>query len=172
MKSKIVVTADDQGNVIRQTKNPEWGQIRITQKEMTFVNNTGQERTLSALLLAKVEQLKNLNWVEGQTLVGNIIVKEQTEPFNSLSQPKRAGEDGPHCVTEDGEFIYRQTFYDPSGSLTDKLVPHANGDEIRAFYSNSTTATETADNKQVDLEDAIEEAEKEEELVEEDAFDM
>ncbi|BCV02189.1 MAG: hypothetical protein CM15mV51_0010 [uncultured marine virus] len=81
MKSKIVVTADDQGNVIRQTKNPEWGQIRITQKEMTFVNNTGQERTLSALLLAKVEQLKNLNWVEGQTLVGNIIVKEQTEPL-------------------------------------------------------------------------------------------
>ena len=170
MKSKIVVTADEQGNVIRQTKNPEWGQIRITQKEMTFVNNTGQERTLSALLLAKVEQLKNLNWVKGQVLPGNIIVKEQTEPFNSLSQPKRAGEDGPHCVTEDGEFIYRQTFYDPSGSLTDKLIPHANGDEIRAFYSNSTTAT--ADNKQVDLEDAIEEVEKEEEMVEEDAFDM
>lgn len=171
MKSKIVVTADDQGNVIRQTKNPEWGQIRITQKEMTFVNNTGQERTLSALLLAKVEQLKNLKWVDGQVLPGNIIVKEQTEPFNPTSQPKRAGEDGPHCVTEDGEFIYRQTFYDPSGSLTDKLVPHANGDEIRAFYSNSTT-TKTADNKQVDLEDAIEEVEKEEELVEEDAFDM
>ena len=180
MNNKVMVSADDQGNVIRQTKNPEWGQIRITQNRPTFSTNNGVDnKSVSALLLGKMDVLKNLGWVDGQVLPGSIYVKEQTEAFDPTSQPKRAGQDGPHCVTEDGEFIYRKTFYDATGQLADVLIPHANGDEIRAFYSGSTT--ETADSNQVHLEDAIEVAEKEakekaeemeEELVDEDAFEM
>ena len=69
------------------------------------------------------------------------------------------------AVTSDGEPIYRKTFYSEDESVSDILVPHANGDAIRE--ANGTSAkvmAEVKENKQVDLEDSIAEAESEDEV--------
>ena len=36
MNSKVYVVADENGNVIRQSKNPEYGYVRIVQDRITI----------------------------------------------------------------------------------------------------------------------------------------
>ena len=166
MHSKVIVSADDKGNVVRQTKNEEWSNIILRQNKTTFgMNNTVNVKSLSVLILGRTEGLKEMQLKPGQELDGHIYVKEQTMPFNE-NDPDRdlkiAGDTGIVCVTADGEPIYRKAFYDPSGTLKDQYVPHANGSEIRAALGLETKVEPKAKSKQVDLEDSIAEVESQE----------
>jgi hypothetical protein len=142
--SKVEVTADDNGKVIRQSSNPEIGYVRITQKVITY-SATGwvQPKDRSALILGSMEDLKSMKFKKGQKLDGKIVIKESTEPF-SKTDPDRdlkiAGTTGVICCTKDGEPIYRTSFYDALGQQEDVLIAHANGDAIRKANSESAGA--------------------------------
>ncbi len=53
-KNQVTVVADDNGNVIRQSQNPEIGFVRVTQEAVNY-SQTGwvQRKTRNALILGK-----------------------------------------------------------------------------------------------------------------------
>jgi len=173
--SKVEVTADDNGKVIRQSKNPEIGFVRITQKVISY-SATGwvQPKDRSALILGSMEDLKSMKFKKGQKLDGKIVIKESTEPF-SKTDPDRdlkiAGATGIICCTKDGEPIYRTSFYDALGQQEDVLIAHANGDAIRSANSEETvqeTGAETITKSEFSVKDNDEEeVEETEEVVNE-----
>ena len=114
MENKVIVTALN-GAVVRPAKtNPTIGFIRVSQSRF-LLNNHGFGKTLvlSALVVGPINDIINLNWVEGQELEGKIVVKEGITPFD-LSKPdrdlKRISKDGDVC-TYNGFPIYRRTIY-------------------------------------------------------------
>ena len=142
----VGISPDEQGNVIRVSKNnPEYAHIRITQQKVSF-NTQGwvENKSRSALINGKLDDLKQLNFDVNQVLSGNIVIQEQTQPFNN-NNPERdlkiAGDTGIVCKkinyeTGEEESIYRRTFYDMTGNVQDTLVPHSNGQEIRDSQGN------------------------------------
>lgn len=161
MNSKVIVTADQNGNVIRQSKNPELGYVRLVQDRIT-INNKGwvNKKTFSALIKGSIEDLKAMGLDKISTMPGNIVVVESTTPFNE-AMPNRdlkiAGDTGVILCTKDGEPIYRTTIYDASGCMQDELIPHANGDAIR-------TKIATKKQEVVSVEDVDEDEEQVEEI--------
>ena len=142
MNSKVKVTADETtGLVVNVSKNnPEWGHIRVEQSRTTIDDNGfARKRNISALIHGTVEDLKSFKWVNGQEVTGQIIAKESLEPFN-MNSPERdykiAGKTGIVCC-QDGQPIYRKTFYTLNSSAEDVLVSHNNIEDIRAAYSTS-----------------------------------
>jgi len=147
--SKVTVQADDQGNVIRVSKNnPEFGHMRLIQNQTEFstsgwVNN----KQRSTLVHGTIENLTTLGFTSGQQLEGNIIVTEQLTPFSETESErdlKMAGDTGITCMAADPETgeivpIYRRTKYDPTGLAKPAYIPHVNADEIRA--ANGITST-------------------------------
>ena len=180
--SKVTVVADDNGNVIRQSKNPEIGYVRVTQDAVSYSSNGWvQRKTRSALILGNIDDLKELNFKKGQTLDGKIVVKESTEPFNA-EDPDRdlkiAGSTGIICCTADGEPIYRTTFYDATGLQEDNMIPHANGDAIRAANAQGAGAEAIAEDEfpeetaEPELEEEVVSEGEGDELEEEDSFEL
>jgi hypothetical protein len=142
MNSKVKVTAEEvTGNVVVVSKNnPEWGHIRVEQSRTTIDDNGfARKRNISALIHGTVEDLKSFKWVDGKEVPGQIIAKESLEPFN-MNNPERdykiAGKTGIVCC-QDGQPIYRKTFYTLNSSAEDVLVSHNNIEDIRAAYSTS-----------------------------------
>lgn len=140
MKSNVVVTADKAGNVISVSKNnPEWGHIRVEQTRME-VDEKGFARatTYSALIPGEVKKLVAFGFVAGQVLPGTIYIKEQTNAFDTKSNPERdlkvAGKTGIVCRLGD-EQIYRKNFYHDNPAKEDETIVHTNGDEITAAYA-------------------------------------
>jgi len=150
--SKVTVQADEQGNVIRVSKNnPEFGHMRLTQNQTEFsmsgwVNN----KQRSTLIHGKVEDLQSLDYKANQQLEGNIVVMEQLTPFNEKDPErdlKMAGDTGITCMgvhQESGEIvpIYRTTKYDPTGLAKPTYIPHVNADEIRSANGFSSPASD------------------------------
>jgi hypothetical protein len=135
MNSKVFIVPDQSGNVIRQSRNPELGYVRLTQDRIT-INNRGwvNKKTFSTLLKGSIEDLKTMGIDNMDYMPGNIIVQESTTPFNE-AEPNRdlkvAGDTGVVLHNHNGEPIYRTTIYDQSGCMSDILIPHANGEEIK-----------------------------------------
>jgi len=153
MNSKVKVTAEEStGSVVVVSKNnPEWGHIRVEQTRISIDDNGfARKRNISALIHGTVEDLKSFKWVNGQEIPGKIIAKESLEPFN-MNQPERdykiAGKTGIVCC-QDGQPIYRKTFYTLNSSSDDVLVSHNNVEDIRAAYS---TAGEEVSSEMTDL---------------------
>ena len=79
----VKVVADDLGNVIRvSANNPDYGVIRVVEESIQFQNGWMRRKDKSALIPGFVEDLKTLNWKNGQKIAGQIVVKEALEPFN------------------------------------------------------------------------------------------
>jgi hypothetical protein len=135
MNTKVLVTADDQGNVIGVSKNnPEFGYIRVEQTLPT-VSDKGWLKISkrSALIKGRVEELMLLGYTQGQVLPGTIVVKESLEPFNNENPGrdlKFAGDTGVVCRIDD-QPIYRQSFYTTNPNSFDELISHNNTDEIK-----------------------------------------
>jgi hypothetical protein len=133
--SKVVVTADTNGNVIGISKNnPEYGYVRVEQN-VTQVNDRGWLRNVkrSALIKGKVNDLVEAGLTAGKELNGKIIVVESFQPFNPENPDrdlKIAGDTGIICRVDD-EPIYRQTFYTTNVNAVDELIMHTNAEEIR-----------------------------------------
>lgn len=191
-QGKVTIVQDDMGNTIRVSKNnPEYGHVVLSQEDSMFTQ-TGwiKKVTKSTLLHGTVEDLRDEKQLKNKTLQGSIYIVESFKPFSTDNPDydlKMAGSTGVICKgtdTETGEMnmpIYRKSYYDPTGTMVDNLVPHTNSQEIREANSSeivtklkaNVTPTEEVDPNQVDLEDAIEEVtnevEEAEEVVEESA---
>jgi hypothetical protein len=135
MNTKVIVTADENGNVIGISKNnPEYGYIRVEQTA-PMVTDKGWLKISkrSSLIKGKVEELQSLNYSAGSQLPGIIVIKESLTPFNN-DNPDRdlkiAGETGVVCRIDD-QPIYRQTFYTTNPNSYDELITHDNSEEIR-----------------------------------------
>lgn len=147
MDAKVVVTADEAGNVIiKSEKNPEYGHIRVEQNRMV-IDDSGfaRKRKLSALIPGTVADLKGFGWTAGTEVDGKIVIKESLVPFNK-KDPERdykiAGSSGIVCIGVDEETgeakpIYRKHFFSLSSKIEDVRVEHINGDEIQAAYAQA-----------------------------------
>jgi hypothetical protein len=131
---KVTVVADDLGNVITQSLNPEIGYIRIEQHLRTIgLNNWVKNEKRSALIFGKIEDLQNFDFKANQELDGRIIVEESLQPFDPAKaerEMKMAGSTGVYCRVDD-QPIYRRTRYSTSALDQDTLIHHTNTDEIR-----------------------------------------
>lgn len=143
MDSKVKVTADETGAVIIVSKNnPEWAHIRVEQSRIVIDDNGfARRKVISALVHGTVEDLKSFNWTKGKELEGKVIFKESLDPFN-VKEPERdykvAGKTGIVCC-QDGQPIYRKTFYTLNGNADDVSVAHTNIEDIRAAYASEKT---------------------------------
>lgn len=132
--SKVKVTAANGQVVVQSENSPEYGYIRVESTEMQMENGWVRESKRSALLRGKVEVLSKLNFSEGQTLPGKIVIRETTTPINSndLEQGlKKAGDVDVICKVG-GKSIYREAFYTTNLETTDTLLAHDNSEEIKA----------------------------------------
>ncbi len=195
---KVTIVADENGSVIRVSKNnPEFGHVRLTQEAVSFGTQGWVKRsTRSTLIHGTVEDLQATGIADRKVLPGQIVIREQFEPF-SANNPDRdlkiAGETGVVCVGTNpntGEMdapIYRKTFYSMDLDEADTLIAHTNGDAIREAnglepkkakinkeeLDEVTSATTTRRNKKSDKSEEIEETAPEElEVVEDSTFDL
>ena len=195
---KVTIVADENGGVIRVSKNnPEFGHVRLTQEAVSFGTQGWVKRsTRSTLIHGTVEDLQATGIADRKVLPGQIVIREQFEPF-SANNPDRdlkiAGETGVVCVGTNpntGEIdapIYRKTFYSMDLDEADTLIAHTNGDAIREAnglepkkakinkeeLDEVTSATTTRRNKKSDKSEEIEETAPEElEVVEDSTFDL
>tara|TARA_R110002050_G_scaffold56705_1_gene127509 strand:- start:6965 stop:7558 length:594 start_codon:yes stop_codon:yes gene_type:complete len=184
---KVTIVADDNGSVIRVSKNnPEFGHVRLTQEKVGFGSGGWVKKsTRSTLIHGTVEDLQAIGIADKTELPGQIVVKEQLEAFSS-NDPDRdlkvAGDTGVICCKH-GEPIYRKSFYSMDLDEVDVLIAHtnneaireANGVESKSVRINTDQLDEmvkpTSKRKkkeevdQVDIEDSIQDV-QEEELVE------
>jgi hypothetical protein len=184
MYSPVTVLADDNGMVIRQSKNnPEYGFV-VLQQSRTMIQsnpanlkNVGWLKTqkMTTLLKGKMEELKMFGFTKGMELPGKIVVKESTTPFseeNPDQHLKIAGDTGIVCCIY-GEPIYRITYYTADPNEQDEFVQHDNVDAIRSANgvtsnSNKISAVATATIQEAfDLKDDSNDVEEVDDAVEE-----
>jgi hypothetical protein len=143
--SKVKVTVNPvSGQVITLSNNgqpsakdgKQYGYIRLEQST-TSVDGNGWARQSkkSTLIKGSVETLQSFGFMPNQELPGKLFVKEQTTPFRENQQAKLAGNTTVVCKVG-GLPIYRETFYDATGTAVDTLVAHDNHDEIKAAQAN------------------------------------
>lgn len=143
--NQVYVTADPLGNVIGISQNnPEFGYVRIEQ-QTTEISEGGWVRPVrrSTLLKGKVEDLRAVGYRAGDTLPGNIFVREQFEPFTTVNPDRHlkiAGNTGVICRVDD-QAIYRDTYFTTNPNATDELIPHNNREEIREVQAAQKAMT-------------------------------
>lgn len=133
MNTKVVVTADELGNVITSSLNEDIGYIRIEQQSNIILGNWIKNQNRSCLIFGKINDLQALNFKAGQELDGKIIVEESFIPFNAKNaerEMKIAGDTGVVCRVDD-QPIYRRTRYTTNLQEQDVLIQHNNVEEIR-----------------------------------------
>jgi hypothetical protein len=136
MNSKVVVTANEKGEVVIPTENPSIGYSRVSQTVRTVDENGWlRPEKRSALVKGPIGELRAMGLYAGSELSGNIVVRESLTPFNKKDPKKdlkRAGDGGPICTFQ-GMPVYRTCIWDPTGTKQDEFVSHDNVDEIRNF---------------------------------------
>lgn len=153
--SKVVVTADADGNVIGVSKNnPEYGYVRVEQT-VNQINDRGWLRVTkrSALIKGLVKDLIEAGLTSGKEIPGKIVVVESFQPFNTENPDrdlKIAGQTGVICRVDD-EPIYRQTFYTSNLSAQDEFIMHNNTHEIREVQASLKAVESLNANKPVVL---------------------
>ncbi len=173
-ENKVTIVPDENGNVIRQTKNPDYGYVIVAQEstKLTLSGSTTwiKNITKKARIMGEIDALKSQGYSKSKKLEGNVVIKEQLTPFDEADPErsiKRAGADGPILCTADGEPIHRITFYDETGLISDELVAHANGAAVREAYLNGAEQIAKDEFKSENTEDSLditEEAEEEQEI--------
>ena len=143
-KSKIQIVPDQSGNKIRPSKTDGTSFVRLEQSLISLNPTTGwlKNTSLSTIVIGPTDLIaKSFHHLE--TLPGQLVVLESFTPSNPNDLDKdikRAGsDDAPVCLglSPDGEHlsIYRRVIFDPTSTLSNVLIPHTNGDEIRAFHN-------------------------------------
>jgi hypothetical protein len=137
MRSKVTVSTNKDGAVIILTENPDIGYVILKQTRVIF-KNTGwlKKQKLQTLVFGTVDELKGLNWFNGTELPGNILIKEQLDPFNETDPDrdyKIAGLTGIICCI-DGQPIYRRCYYEPNSEIKDIELEHDNGEVIKEKF--------------------------------------
>ena len=157
MENSVYVVGDENGGVINvSANNPEYGWVVLRQNKMSINNGWLQNKSVSTIVMGTVTNLEAMNYVAGEVLDGKIIVEERTTPFSSEDRDlKIAGDTGIVCSVG-GKPIYRKTFYTTNMNLTDTLIPHDNGDAIRAANVKPAFSVTPETNSVEELEDVFE----------------
>jgi len=143
--SKVVVVANDHGDVVQQSENnSEFGHIRVEQVR-TVIDQRGwvNRKKYIALIAGKTEDLEALDYSNGQKLDGKIIVKESLTPFNSKNPErdiKYADNSGVICMQND-QPIYRKCIYTLVSNAQDEYVQHTNVAEIKKAFNSTPVNT-------------------------------
>jgi hypothetical protein len=130
---KVKVIADELGNVITQTENPEIGYVRFEQQTNCFSGNWMKNQKRTALIFGKINDLAACGLNANDELDGKIVIEESFIPFNSKNSErelKKAGETGIICRVDD-QPIYRRSRFTQNLNEQDILIQHTNTDEIR-----------------------------------------
>ena len=133
MTTKVKVQADDLGNVIIPTANPEIGYIKLEQKSNIINGNWVKNQKKTCLIFGKFEELAEFNFTKDQELDGQIIIEESFIPFNENNaekEMKMAGNSGIPCLL-DGQPIYRRQRYTTNMNEQDLLIQHNNTAQIK-----------------------------------------
>lgn len=144
MKNKVTVTADKSGQaIVASSQSPEYGFVRV-QQTRSIVDERGwlRNKTVAALILGSVSDLKTAGYKHGQEVEGTITIKESLTPFNKKNPEKDlkiAGKTGITCMVGDKP-IYRKAFYSQDADAKDELVEHTNVEAIRAKYAEDLAA--------------------------------
>ena len=155
MTNKVIVTANEAGQVIvRSENNSEWGHIRVEQTQMIIDDQGFAKKTRrSALIPGLIEDLTSFGYSANQQVDGKVLIKESCVPFNKKN-PKRdlkiAGDSGVVC-SQDGMPIYRKSIFTTDPSQVDDLVSHTNDDEIKASYAAKSETSKLEPNKSFEL---------------------
>ena len=149
MNTNVQVTANEAGEVITSNNNG-YGFIRVSQVRMVIDERTGfaSPKKLSALIKGKIEHLEMFGYKPNQELPGRIVIKESLVPFNTKNPEKDykvAGKTGVVCCL-DGQPIYRNCFYNVSGTDVDELIAHTNTEAIK--HANAAVETEALDTEE------------------------
>jgi len=133
MTTKVKVQADELGNVITPTANPEIGYIKLEQKSNIINGNWVKNQKKTCLIFGKFEELAEFNFTKDQELDGQIIIEESFIPFNENNaekEMKMAGNSGIPCLL-DGQPIYRRQRYTTNMNEQDLLIQHNNTAQIK-----------------------------------------
>ena len=139
MTEPVIVTAHEGAVVHQSPNNPDYGWVRVIQKKQRFEDSFAKSVTESALILGRFKDLVSFGWKEGQELPGQIVVKEQLEPFSrdpkyQDKDLKIAGDTGVVCSFE-GQSIYRKNIYTTDMNDSDVFIAHDNEAEIKEAQS-------------------------------------
>ena len=128
MASPVTVTANDQGQVVVPSSNPEFGYVRVEQTATSFSGGWLRKEKRSALIRGKVEDLQSLNFKAVQTLPGKIQVIESLTPTNpnNVNQDMKVNPDNQEPLVVDGQPIYRTASYVQDVNAADVLIQHTN----------------------------------------------
>jgi hypothetical protein len=131
MNKVHIITANQAGQLVSQSGNPEFGYMRVEEQTGTSTISAGWLRTSkrSALIKDKYESL--VAFVQSNKLVpgsvlpieGKILIKETTEKSYDNQQPKRAGAEG-EILKMNGQPIYRETVFSTDQNDVDVLITH------------------------------------------------
>lgn len=135
MQTQVTVTASKLGHVITPSENnPEFGYVRVQQTKVSYEDGFRNEKTRSATIWGKVDDLKKDGFYAGQKLDGQIVVKESLEPTNPKNvdqDQKKAGATGVTCTLDD-QPIYRTSQFTSDMDAKDVFIAHNNGEQIKA----------------------------------------
>jgi len=132
MNKQVTVTQNENGQVVNECSNPDYGYIRVSQERSIFENGFFRPQKVSALIMGKIEHLKSAGFYNGQTIPGKIVVFESMTPKNTKNpekELKQGGKTGINC-TVDGKNIYRRTEFTDDVTTVDITIKHDNGAEI------------------------------------------
>lgn len=154
MNSKVKVLADENGVVINQSANPEYGYFRVEQMK-TIIDDNGflRRKSVTAVVPGLIDDLKANGYYAGQEIPGNIVIVESLEPFNKKNPErdyKLAGNTGIICKVE-GSPIFRKTVYTLAANAEDTLVKHDNVAELRAAYAAESTTSAIKPNAEFEV---------------------
>lgn len=148
--NKVTIIPDENGNVIRQSKNnPIYGHVRVQQERVMFSGSWLNRKVVTALIQGKIEDLESYGIANLKTLPGRIVIKESLTPFNEANPDrdlKIAGSTGVVCRVDE-QPIYRTTVYTTDANAEDVLIAHTNADEIREANGNTVSAVEMVEDE-------------------------
>ena len=141
----IVVAHPETKELVTLRNNPEFGVVRVDQEVTQMEKGFLQTQKRSAFIGGKASDLKAFFTKEGQTLPGNIVVRESFEPFYEGQEPKinpRTAE----VFLKDGKPVFRESVYtdDKEASLYTWVAAPA--EEAIAETANAGQTLEGAGN--------------------------
>lgn len=127
MNYKIKVVANkENGEIVQQNPNkPEYGSIRFDQEGFIYSGNFLSLKNKVCFTHGKLDELRKFSELmelkDGLELPGVLYILERREPFYPEQEPKINPLTG--CVVLiDGAPVYRNCYYDRSGTNPDQLI--------------------------------------------------
>ena len=136
--NKVTAVANDAGQIVHQSKNPEFGWVRVEQQYSVIEKGFERDKTLSTIINGDIDKLRKKYTHAGIELEGKLVVFESLEPTNpdNLEQDiKFAGKDSGIACSIKGQPIYRVVNHTYDMDAKDVKLEHDNGPSIKAFYA-------------------------------------